>query len=110
MAVVSCSFETTGLGFYTVIGRKGIIDVPRGLILGLGAFVGEALIVTVDKNGKREEELLPHYDHYQLVAEAFADAVLTGSPVPLSPQDSIKNAKVLDAFSKAVAEGRDVRI
>lgn len=110
MAVVSCSFETTGLGFYTVIGRKGIIDVPRGLVLGLGAFVGEALIVTVDKNGKREEELLPHYDHYQLVAEAFADAVLTGSPVPLSPQDSIKNAKVLDAFSKAVAEGRDVRI
>lgn len=110
MAVMSCSFETTGLGFYTVIGRKGIIDVPRGLILGLGTWVGEALIVVVDKNGKREEELLPRYDHYQLVAEAFADAVLNGTPVPLSPRDSIKNARVLDAFARSVAEGRDVKL
>ena len=110
MAVVSCSFETSGLGFYTVIGRKGMIDVPRGLVLGLGSFVGEALIITVDKNGKREEELMPRYDHYQLVAEAFADAVLTGKPVPLSPRDSVNNAKVIDAFAKSVKEGREVSI
>ena len=110
MGVVSCSFETSGLGFYTVIGRKGLIDVPRGLVLGLGSFVPEALIVTVDRNGARQEELMPAHDHYQLVAEAFADAILNGTPVPLSPQDSINNAKVLDAFATAVREGRDVRI
>lgn len=110
MGMVSCSFETSGLGFYTVIGRKGMIDVPRGLVLGLGSFVPEALIITVDHNGARSEELMPAHDHYQLVAEAFADAVLTGEPVPLSPQDSINNAKVLDAFAKAVREGRDVKI
>ena len=110
MGLVSCSFETSGLGLYTVIGSKGLVDVPRGLVLGLGNFVPEALIVTVDHNGARTEELMPAHDHYQLVAEAFADAVLTGNPVPLSPQDSINNAKVLDAFAKAVREGRDVRI
>ena len=110
MGLFSCSFETSGLGFYTVIGRKGMVDVPRGLVLGLGAFVPEALIVTIDHNGARVEEELPAHDHYQLVAEAFADAVLTGNPVPLSPQDSIANARVLDAFAQAVRQGRDVRI
>ena len=53
---------------------------------------------------------MPAHDHYQLVAEAFADAVLTGNPVPLSPQDSINNAKVLDALAKAMREGRDVKV
>jgi D-xylose 1-dehydrogenase (NADP+, D-xylono-1,5-lactone-forming) len=110
MAVVSCSFETTGLGNYSVIGRHGMIEVPRGLVLGLGKFVPEALIVTVDKNGKREEELLPATDHYQLIVEAFADAVLNDEPVPLPPQDSINNAKVLDAWAQSVREGREIRL
>src|SRR4029078_13487867 len=104
MAMVSASFETTGLGHYTVVGRKGIIDVPRGLVLGLGSFGGEALIVIVDKNGKRYEEVMPANDHYQLIVEAFGDAVLKGEPVPLSPQDSINNAKALVAVAACVRE------
>lgn len=110
MAMVSASFETTGLGHYTVVGRKGIIDVPRGLVLGLGSFVGEALIVIVDKNGKREEEVMAADDHYQRIVEAFGDAVLKDEPVPLSPQDSINNAKVLDAFARSAREGREMRV
>ena len=110
MATVSCSFEASGLGHYSVIGRKGMIEVPRALVLGLGKFVAEALIITVDKNGKRQEETMPANDHYQLVVEAFADALLKGEPVPLSPQDSINNAKVLDALAKSITEGRDVKL
>lgn len=110
MAVVSCSFETTGLGHYSVIGRKGMIEVPRGLVLGLGSFVPEALIVTVDRNGARREELLPADDHYQRIVEAFGDAVLNGTPVPLSAEESINNAKVLDAWAQSIREKRDVEI
>ena len=33
-AMVSCSFEGFGNGFYSIIGRKGVIEVPRGIILG----------------------------------------------------------------------------
>jgi D-xylose 1-dehydrogenase (NADP+, D-xylono-1,5-lactone-forming) len=110
MGVVSCSFETTGLGHYSVIGRNGMIEVPRGLVLGLMDFVPEALIVTVDRTGKRSEELLPANDHYQLIVEAFGDAVLNGKPVPLSPQESIGNAKVLDAWALSIRERRDVKI
>jgi len=45
-----------------------------------------------------------------LIVEAFADAILKREPVPLSPQDSINNAKVLDAFARSVREGRDIKI
>lgn len=110
MGVVSCSFETTGLGHYSVLGRRGLIEVPRALVLGLGSFVPEALIVTVDHNGKRSEETLPANDHYRLIVEAFADAVLNGKPMPLSPEESISNAKVLDAWAQSIHEGRDVKI
>lgn len=110
MSVVSCSFETTGLGHYSIIGRNGMIDVPRALVLGLGDFVPEALIVTIDKNGKRTEETMPANDHYQLIVEAFGDALLNGTPMPLSPQESIKNAKVLDAWAQSIKERRDVKI
>lgn len=110
MGVVSCSFETTGLGHYSVIGRHGMIEVPRALVLGLGNFVPEALIVTVDKNGKRVEETMPANDHYQLIVEAFGDAVLNRTPMPLSAQESINNAKVLDAWAQSIREGRDVTI
>jgi D-xylose 1-dehydrogenase (NADP+, D-xylono-1,5-lactone-forming) len=110
MGVVSCSFETTGLGHYSVIGRHGMIEVPRALVLGLGNFVPEALIVTVDHNGKRTEESLPANDHYRLIVEAFADAVLDDKPMQLSPEESINNAMVLDAWAQSIREGRDVKI
>jgi bacillopeptidase F (M6 metalloprotease family) len=87
-----------------------MIEVPRALVLGLGNFVPEALIVTVDKNGKRTEELMPANDHYQLIVEAFGDAVLNEMSPPLSPQESINNATVLDAWARSIRDGCDVKI
>jgi predicted dehydrogenase len=110
LATLSWSFEATGLGHYSVIGRKGVIEVPRALVLGLMDFVPEALIVTVDRKGARSEETLPANDHYQLIVEAFGDAVLNGTPVPLPLKDSIANARVLDAIALSAREGREVRL
>jgi D-xylose 1-dehydrogenase (NADP+, D-xylono-1,5-lactone-forming) len=109
VAVISCSFETSGLGFYSVIGRKGVIEAPRGLILGVRTLVPEAVIVVIDADGRRQEELMPATNHYQLVVEAFADAILSGRPPPLAPSDSVKNAKALDAFIRSAREGYEVR-
>lgn len=110
MGAISWSFETTGLGHYTVIGRQGMIDVPRALVLGLMTFVPEALIVTVDSNGARTEETMPANDHYQLIVEAFGDSVSNGTPVPLSLRDSLNNAKVLDALTLSAKQERGVSI
>jgi D-xylose 1-dehydrogenase (NADP+, D-xylono-1,5-lactone-forming) len=97
------------LGFYSVIGRKGVIEAPRGLILCVRTLVPEAVIVVIDADGRRQEELMPATNHYQLVVEAFADAILSGRPPPLAPSDSVKNAKALDAFIRSAREGYEVR-
>ncbi len=110
VALVSCSFESFGNGFYSVIGRKGVIEAPRGIIQGLGTRVGEALVITMDADGRRTEESFAPVDHYQLIVEAFADAVLTRTPVPLPPSDSLHNMRALDAFARSAQEGREIRL
>ena len=109
-AIVSCSFEGFGNGFYRVIGRKGVIEAPRGIILGLGTRVGEALIIRMDADGRRSEESIPPVDHYQLIVEAFADAVLNKTPVPLPPSNSLNNMRAIDAFARSAREGCEVRV
>ena len=110
IALVSCSFEGTANGMYSVIGRKGVIEAPRGLIAGLGTRLSETLVITMDADGRRAEETIPAADHYQLIVEAFADAVVTRSKVPLPPMDSLNNMRVLDAFAQSAREGREVRL
>lgn len=110
VAMVSCSFEGFGNGFYSVIGRKGVIEAPRGIIQGLGTRLGEALVITMDADGRRTEESFAPVDHYQLIVEAFADAVLNKTPVPLPLSDSLNNMRALDAFARSAREGREIRI
>jgi D-xylose 1-dehydrogenase (NADP+, D-xylono-1,5-lactone-forming) len=110
VALVSCSFEGFGNGFYSVIGREGVIEAPRGIIQGLGTRLGEALIITMDADGRRTQETIAAVDHYQLIVEAFADAVLGKTEVPLPLSDSLANMRVLDAFAQSAREGREVKV
>jgi predicted dehydrogenase len=41
-------------------------------------------------------------NHYRLMVEAFADAVLDASPVPLTLEDSLADLRILDALQAAV--------
>lgn len=103
VAMVSCSFKGNAQGFYRVIGRRGQIDVPRGIIPGLGSRISETLVIVVDENGRRRQEELPAVDHYQLMIEAFADAV-RGDLAAIPPiEDSVKNMRVLDAFARSAS-------
>lgn len=110
VAMVSCSFEGNGNGFYSIIGRKGIIQAPRALILGAGNRAPEALIISIDADGRRQEEHLEPFDQYRGLVEEFADAVLNDTPVPISLADSINNARVLDALAQSATQGRRVPI
>jgi predicted dehydrogenase len=42
--------------------------------------------------------------------EAFADAVLTGAPVPVDPEDALKVQRIIDALYESAATGREVRL
>lgn len=109
-AMVSCSFQGNGQGFYRVIGRRGLLDVPRGIIIGLGDRVAEALVTRIDENGARIDEVLEAVDQYQLMIEAFADAIRVGASPQLQPSDSILNMRVLDAFAESARLGRRVSV
>ncbi len=105
VALPSSNFLAGAQGAYLIVGSKGMIEVPRGIIPGLGSRVPEGLVIVVDEDGRRREENFAAVDHYRLMAEAFAEAVLAGSPVPFSPADSVENMRVLDAITRASRSG-----
>lgn len=109
-ALVSSSFRASGQGLYQVIGTDGTIDVPRAFIPGMGSRVAEGLVIVSDPDGRRSETTFEPTDHYRLMAEAFADAVLAGKPVPYPPEDAVANMRALDAIREAARSGRRVEI
>jgi xylose dehydrogenase (NAD/NADP) len=108
--LVSCSFRASGQGFYQVIGSKGMIEVPRAFIPGMGSRVAEGLVIVSDPDGRRTEIAFPPVNHYRLMAEAFADAVLSRKPVPYPPEDAVNNMRALDAIAAAARTGRRVEL
>ncbi len=104
-ALISCGFDTQGLGHYSIIGTKGMIEVPRGFIPGYGTFAAEAIIVIIDGDGNRRVELLAPVNQYGLMADAFCEAIVGGKETLLPPSDSIRNMEVLDALQRSSKSG-----
>lgn len=103
LGVMSCSFRTGDEGWYMVAGSNGTIQVPNAIIPGYGPRLAETSLIIIDPHRRRHEEHFAPANHYRLMAEAFASAVLTGAPVPLPPQDAIMNMRVLDAIVRSAA-------
>lgn len=109
-ASVSCSFRGNGQGIYRIVGRKGVIDMPRGIIPGLGSRVSETVVAVTDPDGRRKEDLIPAVDHYRLMIEHFAEVVLDGISMAGASSDAVANMRVLDAIAVSAREGRRVLI
>lgn len=105
-ATLGCSFGADGQGSYAIVGTEGTIEVPRGIIPGLGTRDPRGLLVIVDVDGNRREEVFAPAGQYGLMADAFAEAVLQHQPPPLPPQDSLANVKVLEALARSAQTGR----
>jgi predicted dehydrogenase len=43
-------------------------------------------------------------DHYRDMVDAFSEAMLKGEPVPLPPEDGLKNLRVLEALARSSAK------
>ena len=48
---------------------------------------------------------IPACDQYTVAADAFAAAVLSGAPAPVSLEDSVQNMRVLDALVRSADDG-----
>lgn len=103
LGLMSCSFRTGDEGWYMVAGSHGTIEAPNAIIPGYGPRLAETTLIIADPNRRRHEERFPPANQYRLMAESFADTVLTGAPVPLPPQDAILNMRVLDAIVRSAA-------
>ena len=104
ISMISCSFAADGQGTYTIVGTEGTIEAPRGILPGLGTRAAQGLIVVIDSDGNRREELFEPADQYRNMVDAFAEAVLNKRPVPLPPEDSMNNLKVLEALVRSAAK------
>ena len=80
-----------------VHGTGGIIT----LIIPFNAHADVEAHVVVRGNVDTRDIYLPPEDQYVLEFEGFARAVRDGQPVPVPPEDSIANLRVLDALRRS---------
>jgi predicted dehydrogenase len=107
IAMISCSFAADGQGTYTIVGTDGTIEVPRGILPGLGTRAAQGVVVVVDADGNRREELFEPVNPYTNMVDAFAKSVLNKVPVPLPPEDGLNNVKVLEALARSAKNGAE---
>ncbi|MDN3449536.1 Gfo/Idh/MocA family oxidoreductase [Planococcus sp. APC 3906] len=96
-AIFDCSFDMASRNEYEVIGTKGTIKVPYAFRPDINAGVG--VIVVETAGSSRKEEI--HGDLYRLEVEHFSSAVLSGSPLAITADSTIRNMRVLDACFEA---------
>jgi xylose dehydrogenase (NAD/NADP) len=86
-----------------ILGDRGRLEVPHCFT------PGEAPPpVALTAEGKRDERVLEGANSYLYQVEAFAEAVRSGRPAPLLPEDAVANMQVIEAIRRAVAECRRV--
>ncbi len=79
---------------YTLKGSAGMIAVPT-------SFVPDKSADTLVQHWQGDdcaEHVIPAVDHYQLMVEDFADALLDGRPPRFAPSDAVSNMVAVDAL------------
>lgn len=79
---------------YTLKGTAGMITVPT-------SFVPDKAADTLVQHWQGEnytEHIIPPIDHYQLMVEDFADALINGRAPRFAPADAVNNMVVVDAL------------
>ncbi len=105
-ATIDCSFKAGYSGWYTVVGSEGVIEAPRAYT----PQGDETVIVITDAQNRRREERFAGVDQYRLMVEAFAEAVLSGAPVPCPPDDAVRNMRAIDLLVRAATTNNPTRI
>ena len=83
---------------YTLKGSTGMIVVPTSFVPDKTA----ATIVQHRQGDEYNEHVIPATDHYELMVEDFADALLQGRPPRFAPSDAVSNMVVVDELLSQV--------
>ncbi|URN95057.1 MAG: Gfo/Idh/MocA family oxidoreductase [Candidatus Pristimantibacillus lignocellulolyticus] len=76
-----------------VLGSEGIIEVPSAFVTP----TEESGHFYVTKSGEKNKVSVPFLNAYSLQADALAQAVLQGKPLPFDATDAVHNMKIIDA-------------
>ncbi|MEE9431646.1 MAG: Gfo/Idh/MocA family oxidoreductase, partial [Melioribacteraceae bacterium] len=90
-----CSLTSQFSCGYSAIGTKGKLLVDHG---GMVPWAGEEFRVKHWSGEEYKEFIIPSANHYELMIEDFSNALLNGTQLEFDLQDSISNAKVMDAL------------
>jgi predicted dehydrogenase len=101
----TCSIRLEDYQRVWILGTEGKIEIewpfnpPRG----------RETLLFYTHHGRTEPIVVPPADHYALMADAFARAVMEDRPVPFSLDDAVDNMRVLEAVIESARTGATIR-
>jgi predicted dehydrogenase len=101
VALLDCSLRLARRQEYEVVGTEARVVVPNAFVPG----AGETEFSLV-KGPNHTRHTVPAADQYQHMVEHFADAIASGTPVLLPPEDAVRNLGVITALLASLKNGR----
>jgi xylose dehydrogenase (NAD/NADP) len=92
--IVACGFETHGHQHLSVIGTRGVLDIPDPFFWGRPGAPAFDLYV----DGRHEHQVFSRIAPHQRAVEDLARAIRTDTPPLLPSSDAVDNMRVLDAL------------
>jgi predicted dehydrogenase len=108
LASIEAGFVSALQQTYRIVGTEGAIELPHDAYIPWKEPARYTLRLKTDAAG--EVRILPGSDEYRLMVEHFGDAAQGKQPLEYEPQDSVCNARVLDALAVAAREDRTVHL
>lgn len=105
-AIIDSSFLLTDRANYEVTSKNGRIQAVDTYAPGKG----KRLKIGIDKGNMKETEILEGVNEYSLEVEHLVDSAREEKTPFVSPEDSINNAKVLDAIRVSAEKGEWVQV
>lgn len=106
-ATFSCATEAEPSQWVMAVGERGSVMVENPFLL---PDEDNPCRITVSHQAVADTLEFYDSDHYMDMFDAFAQAVINGSPAPTPLTDAVANMKVIDAVFASAKEGRWVEI
>jgi predicted dehydrogenase len=106
LATLEASFISALQQTYTIVGSHGAIELPHNAFVPWEKDAAFTLRSQDEEEG--EEHLTPGVDEYQLMVEHFSEVVMGKMALLFTPEESIRNMKVLDALAEAAKTGHTI--
>lgn len=92
-----CSLRAQHNHSYEIRGSKGRIEVEQGFVMPPDQSTKIRVWENTSPGEDRYEEIvIPPTNHYTIMAEDFADALINNRPPRYAPQDGVANMRVID--------------